>query len=91
MLRARIRVPDHVVYRNFDEETVILNLETGMYHGLNPTAAQMLEEIQRSDSVAAAAEALVEQFGQPPAVIERDLLGLCQALEERGLVVRDDA
>ena len=38
-------MPDHVVYREFVQETVILNLETGTYHGLNPTGGKMLETL----------------------------------------------
>lgn len=89
ILRGRIHVPEHVVYRDFADETVILNLESGMYHGLNGTAARMLEEVQKAVSVAAAADALAAELGQPRTVIERDLVGFCRALEERGLVERD--
>ena len=31
------RIPQHVVFRGFATETVVLNLETGKYHGLNPS------------------------------------------------------
>ena len=89
ILDARIRVPEHVVYREFSDETVILNLDSGMYHGLNQTAARMLEELGRSESVADAVDGLTAELGQPREVIERDLLGFCRALEERGLVERD--
>jgi coenzyme PQQ synthesis protein D (PqqD) len=90
ILAARIRVPEHVVYRNFPDETVILNLESGIYHGLNATAARMLEVVQKSDSVGASVDELAREFEQPGEVIERDLVGLCRALAERGLVERDD-
>jgi hypothetical protein len=88
ILDARIRVPEHVVYRDFSDETVILNLESGMYHGLSPTAARMLEEVQKAATVAAAVNTLTAELGQPRTVIERDLIGFCRALEERGLVER---
>jgi hypothetical protein len=90
LLDARLRVPEHVVYREFSDETVILNLESGMYHGLNQTASRMLDELQKSASVGAAVETLTVELGQPREVIERDLLGFAHALEERGLVERED-
>jgi hypothetical protein len=86
ILGKRVSVPDHVVYRDFAEETVILNLDSGQYHGLNPTAARMLEVLKESDSVAAAIEELTGEFGQPADVIERDASELCRALAERGLI-----
>jgi Coenzyme PQQ synthesis protein D (PqqD) len=90
-LAARLRVPEHVVYRDFPEETIVLNLDSGVYHGLNRTAARMLEVVQQRDSVGAAVDELAEEFGQPRDVIERDLVGLCKTLEERGLIERHEA
>ncbi len=89
VLNSRLRVPEHVVYRDFGDETVALNLDSGMYHGLNGTAAVMLEEASRSESVGAAVEGLAAHFEQPTEVIERDLLDLCRALHERGLIELD--
>ena len=88
-LQDRIRVPEHVVYRDFGDETVILNLESGNYHGLNGTAAAMLKVLGESESVAAAVERLTAELGQDRAVIERDVVSLCGALSERGLIERD--
>jgi len=53
-----VRVPEHVVYRDFAEQTVALNLETGRYHGLNPTAAAMVDALRDAPTIAAAAERL---------------------------------
>jgi hypothetical protein len=89
ILEQQVRVPEHVVYRDFAGETVILNLDSGMYHGLNPTAAKMLEVLQSGESVAAAVGTLAAEFEQPHEVIERDVLALCRSLEERGLISRD--
>jgi hypothetical protein len=90
LLTARLRVPEHVVYRDFGDETVVLNLDSGQYHGLNPTAAAMLTAVNGADTVGAAVEPLAAELGQPDDVIERDLLEFCQALADRGLVERDD-
>jgi hypothetical protein len=89
-LGSRVRVPSHVVYRHFGDDTVILNLDSGVYHGLNRTAAVMIERLGQSDCVRTAVDSLSAEFGQPREVIERDVLDLCRALSERGLIVRDD-
>jgi hypothetical protein len=90
LLDQQIRVPEHVVYRDFADETVVLNLESGMYHGLNRVAARMLEVAQASDPLRDAVPLLADEFAQPPEVIERDLLTLCQSLLERGLIDAED-
>jgi coenzyme PQQ synthesis protein D (PqqD) len=89
LLDARVRVPEHVVYRDFGDETVVLNLDSGMYHGLNGTAAAMLSVVGESDTVSAAVDRLAGEFEQPREVIERDLLALCRSLSERGLIEHD--
>jgi Coenzyme PQQ synthesis protein D (PqqD) len=90
MLTARLRVPEHVVYRDFGDETVVLNLDSGRYHGLNPTAAAMLSAVNDAETVGAAVGPLATELGQPAELIERDLLELCRSLADRGLVERDD-
>jgi hypothetical protein len=91
ILASTVRVPEHVVYRDFPEETVMLNLDSGQYHGLNATAAKMVTTLESATTVAAAVDALAADFGQPRELIERDVVTLCRALDERGLIERDDA
>jgi hypothetical protein len=92
LLGARVRMPQHVVCRSFVAETVVLNLQTGQYHGLNPTAGQMLDELRSAPTVGATVPALVERYGVAEEQIERDLLALAGGLLERGLIeIVDDA
>jgi hypothetical protein len=85
-LDARARVPSNVVYRDFVNETVVLNLNTGTYHGLNPTAGRMLQAVEAADRLHEAAAKLVDEFGWELAVVERDLLELCRTLVDSGLL-----
>jgi hypothetical protein len=84
--RLAVRVPEHVVYRKFAEDTVALNLQTGRYHGLNPTAATMVEALCDEPTVAAAVERLAPEWDVAPDVLLADLLELCEGLERRGLI-----
>lgn len=86
LLTARVRVPQHVVFREFPAETVVLNLQTEQYHGLNPTAGAMLTELGRSSSVSEAAVAVARQFDRPEDEVRTHVLGLCAQLLERGLI-----
>ena len=86
MHAVRVREPQHVVHREFPSETVVLNLETGAYHGLNPTGGRMLEELNRASSVAEAAAKLATAYDQPVEVVERDVSIFCTGLIERGLL-----
>lgn len=86
LLNSSIKVPQHVVYRSFPSETVVLNLQTGKYHGLNPTAGRMLEVLERADTVLDAAAVAAGDYEVPHSATEQDMCDLCQALLERGLI-----
>ena len=87
----RIAVPPTVVYRAFVSETVLLNIQTGQYHGLNVTAGRMLEELEKRGTVAAAIEPLAVEFEQPAERIREDLLAFCLNLNQLGLIEFTDA
>jgi hypothetical protein len=89
LLAARPRVPSHVVMRAFVHETVVLNLSTGRYHGLNTTAGRMLDVLAGCDTVGEAAARIAAEYGQPLEDVERDLCDLCVHLAERGLLEID--
>lgn len=89
-LTVRVRVPQSVVFRSFPTETVVLNLQTGKYHGLNPTAGRMLETLERADSVFEAATVAAGEYEQPQATTERDMCSLCNSLLERDLIEIED-
>jgi hypothetical protein len=90
LLRARARLPQHVVHRSFVAETVVLNLRTGKYHGLNPTAGRMLEALESAPTVGDAVPVLADEYGLQSERIEADLLALTRGLLERGLIVTAD-
>jgi hypothetical protein len=90
LLDRSVRIPDHVVQRAFVAETVVLNLQTGRYHGLNPTAGRMLEALGEHGKVREAAATLAGEYGEPLDRIEADLLELCRNLLERKLIELTD-
>jgi Coenzyme PQQ synthesis protein D (PqqD) len=86
---SRIGVPQHVVYRRLPSETVVFNLQTGKYHGLNVTAGSMLEALEQATCIHDAAAAMAESYDQPQEIVERDMCGLCENLFARGLIELD--
>ncbi len=91
LLAARMRTPQHVVHRSFVAETVVLNLNTGQYHGLNPTAGRMLEVLDGAPTAGAVVPELALEYGVEQEQIQSDLIALCQGLLERGLIEIVDA
>jgi hypothetical protein len=88
---TRVTIPQHVVFRAFVEETVVLNLESGRYHGLNPTAGRMLELLGELGEVDAVAERMADETGEAQSRVADDLRAFCSSLSERGLIEVDPA
>jgi hypothetical protein len=88
-LDDRATVPDGVVSRELDGETVLLNLETGMYFGLDAVGTDMWRAIR--DTATTLAEALAAVRGQydvDEATIRTDFLQLADELLAKGLLQR---
>jgi hypothetical protein len=86
---ARHRLPDHVVVRSLVLQTVVLNLETGQYHGLNRTAGSILELLGSGMSVVEVAERLATQTRQSRAEVTEAVRKTCAALLARRLLEVD--
>ncbi len=88
-LDARYAIPEDVVRRVFPEETIILNLGTGQYYGLNATATEMVEKLVDGATPRAAAGAIAAGSGTPLEQVEADLGRLLAELAERRLIAPD--
>jgi Coenzyme PQQ synthesis protein D (PqqD) len=87
MSGATVAVPDHVVYRVFEAETLLLNLRTGQYHGLNETGGRLIELLDEcGGSMRQAVERLAAEHEVQPSEIAGELDDFCAQLEQRGLI-----
>ena len=86
---SQVRIPEHVVFRPFGAEIVLLNLQTGQYHGLNHTGGRMLEVLAEVGDMDVAAGRISAEFSRPIEEITKDMSELCNSLVERSLVEID--
>lgn len=84
----RVRVPEHVVYRAFPEQSVVLNLDRGDYHGLNRSASVAFALLADGETLGAVAQALSERYRLSSELAHADVSRLCASLLERGLLER---
>ncbi len=91
LLASAVRIPAHVVHRAFPNETVVLNLNTGRYHGLNVTAGRMLATLEGAETVRQAAGRIAQEYRRELLDVRRDLCRLCRELIERDLLEIDVA
>ena len=86
---TRHRLPDNVVVRPLVRETVVLNLETGQYHGLNPTAGSILEMLGSGMTVLEVADHFATQTRHSRAEVTEAVRKTCAALLSRQLLEVD--
>jgi coenzyme PQQ synthesis protein D (PqqD) len=71
-------------------ETVILNLKSGMYYGLDPVGTRIWNLIQEPRSVHDILGILLQEYDVEPERCEQDLLSLLQELAEEGVIEAKD-
>lgn len=87
ILNATVRIPEHVVFRAFEAETLLLNLQSGQYHGLNATGGRMLELLDKTgDRVRDCVRTVAEEYSVGAEAIEPDMTEFCRELVGRGLI-----
>ena len=77
---------DHQTSVEVDGERVILDLEEGIYYGLNSTGAQIWEQVQEPTSVEDIAAAIAAEYDVGSEQCLEDAIALLQDLEKNGLV-----
>lgn len=82
----RVRFPDDVLISHLQEESVILNLDSERYYGLDDVGTRFLSVLTTSDSIEAAYQSLAEEYDVDREVLRQDLLALIQNLLQQGII-----
>ena len=84
-LNDSIIIPEDVLFRELDDEAVLLNLKTGTYFGLDPVGTRIWQLIVEERSLTRVLEAMLVEYDADRAVLEHDLLELSRQLCASGL------
>ena len=82
----RVRLPDDVLISRLQEESVILNLDSERYFGLDDVGTRILSVLTNSDSIEAAYQSLLAEYDVDRVVLREDLLALIESLLQKGIV-----
>jgi Coenzyme PQQ synthesis protein D (PqqD) len=85
-LTDRVEIPTEVMSRVVGDETVLLDLASGTYFGLNIVAARIWELVGGGRSIADACVVICDEFDANAQTVEADALALGESLLERGLI-----
>ena len=84
----RVRVPDDVLISNLQEESVILNLDSERYYGLDDVGTRFLSVLNTADSIEAAYKTLHNEYDVDGDVLRHDLLEMIENLLNQGILIR---
>ena len=85
-LKSKVRVGDDVVFSELEGESVVLNIQSGIYYTLNEVATRAWALLQEHGEVGAAHQALTREYDVPEEQLRADLLILVDRLASLGLV-----
>jgi coenzyme PQQ synthesis protein D (PqqD) len=82
----RAAVPSHVLVRFLDRESVLLNLETERYFGLDETGTRMWQMVTTSPTIDDAYRGLLAEFDVEAEHLHTNLTELVGRLVDNGLL-----
>lgn len=90
-LEDRVVQPSHVLIRFLDKESVLLNVDTERYFGLDETGTRMWQLVTAAPRVEIAYQQLLDEYDVQPEQLRANLTELLDRLVENGLLQIADA
>ncbi len=85
-LDTRVRAGKDVLFRNLGGESVLLNLQTGKYYGLDEVGTRMWTLLTEYGQVEPAFRALLEEYDVAEDQLQQDLCRFVEELISRQLL-----
>lgn len=85
-LSDKVSIPTQVMARTVGDETVILDLASGIYYGLDPVGARMWQLMTDGQTLEVICETLLDEYEVTPEALVGDILRLIHELRVKGLV-----
>ena len=83
---TKLVIPAQVMSRQVGDETVILDLGSGMYFGLDPVGARIWQLLSEGQSLDAVVTSLLGEYEVPEDQLRQDVDALVGELVSRGLI-----
>ena len=89
-LASCLEATENVVFRELQGELVLLNLDSGVYFGLNQMGTRIWQLLQERVTLQTVLDRLCQEYDVPETTCREDLLSFAAATIEKGLLkVRD--
>ena len=85
----KVTIPPQVMARQVGNETVILDLASGTYFGLDPVGARIWTLLGEGKTLAQVCDTMLVEFDVSRADIERDVTELVEQLQAQQLIAAE--
>jgi hypothetical protein len=88
---SALAIPEHVLTRRAAGETVLLDLQSEQYYGLDGVGSRLWELIENGTTIGQAVDALLDEYDVTRETLEADILRVLSEMHSGGLVLVDNA
>lgn len=85
-LDSRLTIPPQVMSRLVEEETVLLDLASGQYFGVDGVGQRIWELLSEGRSLGETVESITAEYDVDEAQVKADVVAFAGELVERGLL-----
>lgn len=85
-LDTRLSIPPQVMSRRVGNETVLLDLESGLYFGLDGVGDLVWQSVSNGGRLGEAVDSIVAEYDVERAQAEADVIAFAGTLLQRGLL-----
>jgi hypothetical protein len=86
---AKIRIAEGVIHKNVGDEVILLDLDRGVYYGLDSVGARIWDLLQAGHAAGEVVETLLSEYEVTRAEAEQDVAALIEQLAGKGLLRTD--
>ena len=90
-MAPHVTVHPSVIYREVGGEVVLLNLQSGVYYGLDPVGSRIWQLLMQERSLDEVCSIMFDEYDVVPEVLRADIEKIVGELSEKGLVSRDSS
>jgi hypothetical protein len=91
ILPSHVQIPSDVLFQELEGESVLLNLQSERYYGLDDIGTRLWQLLAENGDVAAACEQLVKEYDVEEDILRQDVAQLITKMADAGLVQLDGA
>ena len=81
-----LRISKEVIFQELEGEAVLLNMQSGIFFGLNPVAKRMWELLNELGQAEKVLQQLLREYEASEEQLRQDLVDFIERLKSKGLV-----